>query len=389
MTVRLLAVGNDPTIAMPSDAVTGDTHQRQLKYAGILQAYHLITRAPSSGHTTPLRWADNFWVYPCGQWSMADYVVSAVRTGWHIVREKGVDLVSTQDPFVTGLVGYLIARRFRLPQNLQFAADMVDNPFWVREKPAYRLFNRLAHWLIRRADTFRVVSTSERDKLIRLGVPPERIWNLGWITDFTRFLEADGAPVRAHYLDRRYQRLVLFVGRLTPQKDLPTLLRAVPLLLAEHPRTLFLLAGDGPLGRALRDRVKQAGLSDSVHFAGAVPYEQVPDYFAACDVFVLPSLYEGNARVLAEAAAAARPAVSTDVSGARDTIVDGETGFIVPVGNPDALARRLSTLLGDPELATRMGQRARQHILHLYDAERLLAGFRELWETTARMKERR
>jgi phosphatidylinositol alpha-1,6-mannosyltransferase len=300
-----------------------------------------------------------------------------------------VDVVSTQDPFITGLVGYLIARRFRLPLSLQFAGDMVDNPFWIREKPVYRLLNRLAHWLIRRADTFRVVSTSEQEKLIRLGIPPDRIWNLGSITDFPRFLKANGSLVRVRYLDGRYRRLVLFVGRLVPSKDLLTLLRAVPLVLEDHPRTLFLLVGDGPLGRALRDRVKQARLSDSVHFAGAVPYEQIPDYFAACDVFVLPSVYEGNARVLAEAAAAARPTVCTDVSGARDTIVDGKTGFIVPVGDHEALAGRLSTLLGDPELATRMGQQARQHILRLYDPERLLAGFRELWETTARMKEQR
>jgi glycosyltransferase involved in cell wall biosynthesis len=317
---------------------------------------------------------------------MVDYVISAVRMGWRIVREQGADMISTQDPFITGLVGYLIARRFRLPLSLQFAADMVDNPFWVREKPTHWLLNRLAHWLIRQADTFRVVSTSERDKLVRMGIPPERIWNLGWITDFTRFLEANGDLIRARYLSSHYQRLVLFVGRLTSQKDLPTLLRAVPLVLADHPRTIFLLVGDGPLRRVLEDRVKQARLSDNVHFTGAVPYGQVPHYFAACDVFVLPSLYEGNARVLAEAAAAARPVISTDVSGARDTILDSETGFIVPVRNPEALARRLSTLLSDLELTTRMGQQARQHILNLYNPERLLAGFRELWETTARMK---
>jgi glycosyltransferase involved in cell wall biosynthesis len=374
---------------MPLNTVTGDTYQRQLKYAGILKTYHLITQTPPDGGTVPLQLAGNFWVYPCGRRGMADYVISAVRTGWHIVQRQGVDVVSTQDPFITGLVGYLIARRFRLPLSLQFASDMVDNPFWIREKPVYRLLNRLAHWLIRRADTFRVVSTSEQEKLIRLGIPPDRIWNLGSITDFPRFLKANGSLVRVRYLDGRYRRLVLFVGRLVPSKDLPTLLRAVPLVLADHPRTLFLLVGDGPLGRALRDRVKQARLSDSVHFAGAVPYEQIPDYFAACDVFVLPSVYEGNARVLAEAAAAARPTVCTDVSGARDTIVDGKTGFIVPVGDHEALAGRLSTLLGDPELATRMGQQARQHILRLYDPERLLAGFRELWETTARMKEQR
>jgi len=74
--VRLLAIGNDPTIALPPVAVMGDTHQRQLKYASILERYHLITRAPHAPHrtrggvptSTPARiqLADNFWVHPCG-----------------------------------------------------------------------------------------------------------------------------------------------------------------------------------------------------------------------------------------------------------------------------------------------------------------------------------
>jgi glycosyltransferase involved in cell wall biosynthesis len=109
----------------------------------------------------------------------------------------------------------------------------------------------------------------------------------------------------------------------------------------------------------------------------------LPAYYAACDVFALSSVYEGNARVLAEAAASARPVVSTAVSGAGDTIVEGETGFIVPIGDHKALADRLRTLLSHPERAAQMGELARQHILALYNSEKLLAGFRELWETTA------
>jgi glycosyltransferase involved in cell wall biosynthesis len=78
--------------------------------------------------------------------------------------------------------------------------------------------------------------------------------------------------------------------------------------------------------------------------------------------------------------------VSTAVSGAADTIVDGETGFIVPIGDHEAMAERLETLLRDPQKASQMGARARQHILALYDPDKLLAGFRDLWETTASMK---
>ncbi len=405
--VRLLAVGNDPTIALPPAEVMGDTHQRQLKYASILERYHLITKAPhpstparpktrpqptgawvQGGVPTRIQLAGNFWVYPCGPGGMLDYLIAALRTGSRIVREEGIQVVSTQDPFLTGLVGYLIARRFGLPLSLQFVANAVDNPFWLQEKRVYGLLNRLAHWLIRRASTYRVNSEDERQKLIRLGVQPNRIWNLASITDFARFLQADGTALRRQYLGTRFHRLVLAVARLAPQKDIPTLLRAFALVRREHPAALLVVVGSGPLEGVLRRQARQMGLDDHVVFAGTVPYEQLSAYYAACDIFALSSVYEGNARVLAEAAASGRPVVSTAVSGAGDTIVEGETGFIVPIGDHRALADRLGMLLSQPERAAQMGESARQHILSLYDPDRLLAGFRDLWETTASMKTR-
>lgn len=384
--VRLLAIGNDPTIALPAAEAMGDTHQRQLKYASILERYHLITRAPHPSTPARIQLADNFWVHPCGPRGMTDYLIAALRTGLRIARQEGIQVVSTQDPFLTGLVGYLIARRSALPLSLQFVANAVDNPFWLQEKRIYGLLNRLAHWLIRQASTFRVNSEDERQKLIRLGVPPDRIWNLASITDFARFLQADGAELRRQYLGDRFESLVLLVARLAPQKDIPTLLRALAVVHREHPRALLAIVGSGPLEGALRQQVRQMGLEDHVAFAGTVPYAQLPAYYAACDVFVLSSVYEGNARVLAEAAAAARPVVSTAVSGAGDTIVEGETGFIVPISDHQALAGRLAMLLSQPERARRMGVSARQHILSLYDPDKLLAGFRDLWETTASIR---
>ena len=384
--IGLLAIGNDTTIALPASEVVGDTHQRQLAYASILTTYHLITKSPFKRVPSCIQLADNFWVYPCGRWNMPHYLLTSVLTGWRIVQKHSVQVVSTQDPFLTGLVGYLIARRFGLPLSLQFAADMINNPFWLREKRAYPLLNRLAHWLIPRANSFRVVSEQERQKLIRMGVSPNRIWNLGWITNFSRFLQADGKALRSKLLGSPRQRMVLYVGRLAPQKDIPTLLHAFALVVSQFSESLLVLAGGGPLESALRRQVADMGLDSRVHLAGMIPYEQIPAYFAAADIFALSSVYEGNARVLAEAAASATPAVSTDVSGARDTIINGETGFIVPVGDYEAMADRLKALLSNSETATQMGEQARQHILSLYKTERLLAGFRDLWEATALMK---
>lgn len=384
--VNLLAVSLDATLARKPEGVLSDEQQRQLKYATILKNYYLLARVLGTTDGLPLPMAENFWTYPVPSRNRLVFIPAAVRVGSELCRNHVIDVISTQDPFAAGLVGYMLKRRFGIPLSLQFAGDMVDNPYWLRERRIYPLMNVVAHWLIRRADTFRVVSTKEKQKLMSMGVSRERIWNLGWITDFGRFIQADGAAIRARFLCGGVSKLVLFAGRLVPQKDLPNLLQAAALVLRRHPDVLFLLVGSGQEELKARRLAEELGIAEGVKFVGAAPYGQMPAYFAACDLFVLPSVYEGNARVLAEAAASAKPVVATDVSGTRDTVIDGETGYIVPVGRPEALAQGMIRLLDDPARAAEMGRRAREHILALYDEQRLLAGFAELWETTAGLR---
>lgn len=385
--VNLMAISLDATLAHKPEGELSDAQQRQFKYAAILESYRLIVRTLGSiGAVVPVQWAENFWVYPAPSQNRFAFIPAAIKVGSKLCERYPIDVISTQDPFASGLVGCVLKRRFGIPLSLQFAGDMLDNSYWLHERRIYSLMNVLAHWLIRQADTFRVVSAKEKQKLVSTGVSEERIWNLGWITDFSRFLNADGAAIRERYLDGRASRLVLFAGRLVPQKDLPNLIRAISMVLCQHPETFFLLVGSGSEEVSARQLAEVLGVADVVTFAGQVPYAQMPAYFAACDLFVLPSLYEGNARVLAEAAAAAKPVVATDVSGTQDTVIDGETGYIVPVGQPVALARGMIRLLDDPVRATEMGRRAREHVLALYDEQCLLAGFAELWETTAKLR---
>jgi len=387
--VNLLAIGLDQTIMQKPTGVASDTYLRQLKYAGILENYYVVVRTFNKVGRTPLQLTDNFWVYPTGSANKISFIWDAVRIGSQICESSEVDVISTQDPFTTALAGYILKWRYNIPLSIQFAGDMVDNPYWLREKWFYSLMNALAKWLIRRGDTFRVVSVKEKEKLVEMGVPEDRIWNLGWISDFSQFVETNGSNVRQRYLRNNFSKLVLFAGRLVAQKDLPTLLSAISIVLKKHPDVLSLIVGggDNKEGEA-RSLAKKLGIDSNVVFTGPIPYDQIPSYFAACDLFVLPSVYEGNARVLAEAAAVEKPVVATDVSGTRDTVIDGETGYIVPVGQPEALARGMTRLLDNPVRAAEMGRRARERILALYDEQHLLAGFAELWEATARLRKR-
>jgi glycosyltransferase involved in cell wall biosynthesis len=176
------------------------------------------------------------------------------------------------------------------------------------------------------------------------------------------------------------------MGRLTAQKDVGTLLRAIPTVRARHPGTRWVIVGTGDQALALRLLATQLGLGDQVVFAGEIAYADTPQYFAACDLFVLPSIYEGSARVLALAAAAAKPIIATDVSGTSDLVRDGETGLLTPVGDPLALAERVSRLLDEPDRSVSMGRAAQARVSAIYDEQRILSGFRELWLTTARMR---
>jgi glycosyltransferase involved in cell wall biosynthesis len=387
VTLRLLAIGTDADLAKPPSLAVGDALQRQLKYARILADYHMLVRTVGGARSSFLA-GPGFTVHTTASRNRALFPLAAFALGARLERRLQFDLVSTEDPMLCGLGGYLLKLRFGLPLSVQLAGDMLDNPYWLADRRINPAFNLLGKWLVRRADSVRVVSTSEQAKLVRLGVSPDRIRNLGWMSDFSRFEGVDGRGVRARLLPPPYRHLVLFVGRLVKQKDLPTLLRATAVVRRDCPEARFVLAGGGPEEPAARRLADELRLGEGLLFLGPVPHDELPAYYAACDVFALPSRYEGNARVLAEAAAASRPSVTADVSGARDTVLDGISGYVVPVGRPDLLAGRLLDLLRDPDRAAEMGRRAREHVLATYADERLLAGFADFWQATAARRRR-
>jgi glycosyltransferase involved in cell wall biosynthesis len=137
------------------------------------------------------------------------------------------------------------------------------------------------------------------------------------------------------------------------------------------------LLGDGPLLEATRASVRQASLSDAVHFHGS--RFDLGEWLESADVVVLPSLWEGFGLILAEAAACAKPAVSFSIGGAAEVIADGETGFLVPPGDTGALARALARLHGDPALRRRLGRAARRRAATLYAIEPVLDSYEALY----------
>jgi glycosyltransferase involved in cell wall biosynthesis len=160
------------------------------------------------------------------------------------------------------------------------------------------------------------------------------------------------------------------LASLTPKKAPRVFLEAAALVRASVPAARFLVVGDGPLRGDLEARARELGLSDAVRFAGES--DDVPGVLAGVSVSVLTSVKEGCSNIVLETMAAGRPMVATAVGGNPELIVDGVTGFLVPVGDARAVADRVVRLLSDTALAARMGEAARERAFGEFGVERMV-----------------
>ncbi len=173
--------------------------------------------------------------------------------------------------------------------------------------------------------------------------------------------------------------LIGSVSRLIEQKGLAYGLRAFAQVAAEFPGAHYVLAGAGPLRAPLEGAARDLGMAHRVHFLGW--RDDAPTVFAALDVLLAPSLWEGFGLVFLEAMAFAVPVISTCVSAIPEVIVDGETGWLVPPADVDALAGALRLALADPAERQRRGERGRTRLEREFTVEamveRTLALYRE------------
>ena len=179
-----------------------------------------------------------------------------------------------------------------------------------------------------------------------------------------------GNPVAQRFFDaedRETPGVVLFAGLLIPRKGIPNLLEAMAIVAREIPDARLRLAGMATHPgheTEIRLAVERLGLRDAVQFLGGLAPEALAHEVAGCAVFALVSKQETLPVAILEAMAAGRPVVASPVGGVPRVVHDGETGYLVPHGDPATLADRLTRLLREPELRARFGANARRYALN-------------------------
>lgn len=241
--------------------------------------------------------------------------------------------------------------------------------------------DRSSRWqlraLVSRVDRFLAVSREIAAELVEeLGWPVEKVEVVYNAVDVERTAVPAPPGLRAQLGGSETRPLVLTPARLNAQKGHDALLEAI----AEVPDALFLLAGDGPERGRLEALATELGVADRVRFLGR--REDVPQLLAACDVFALPSLYEGSSLAVLEAMAAGIAIVSSAIGGTEELIEDGRSGLLVPPGDAPALAAALRRLLGEAQLREDFAARARERVdaglRREQNADRVAAVYREL-----------
>ncbi|MFE0734393.1 glycosyltransferase family 4 protein [Streptomyces sp. NPDC058855] len=193
-----------------------------------------------------------------------------------------------------------------------------------------------------------------------------------------------GDAVRAR-LGLSDRPVVVCVSRLVPRKGQDTLIRAMPAILRRVPDAVLLIVGGGPYEKELRRLAATTRVAGSVRFTGAVPWSELPAHYGAGDVFAMPCRtrrggldVEGLGIVYLEASATGLPVVAGDSGGAPDAVLDGETGWVVRGGSAEETADRVATLLLDPELRARMGERGRAWVEEKWRWDLLAERLRDL-----------
>ncbi len=174
---------------------------------------------------------------------------------------------------------------------------------------------------------------------------------------------------------------VLFVGSLIPRKGLPFLVEAAKKIVKQNADTKILIVGDGSLKPQLTVSIESANLSKNFQFLGNLKDEALSAAYDCADVFVLPSIQEGQGIVLLEAQASGKPIVGFDVGGVNEAVRSGETGLLVKRGSSDELADALLRLLSDKHLREKMGANGRRFVAENFTwdicAQKMLKVYRE------------
>lgn len=349
--------------------------QRLREYSGLADKIFVIVWTQKKEQ--PIRVGNKLFIYATNSIFKIFYYLDTYKIAKKITKDNKIDLIFTQDPYETGLMGWLIASIWKLPLQLQMHTDLFS-PFFYQESIANKLRVMAARFLIKRADLIKVVSRRIKSSLQeKLGVKGQKIFVLPIFVNTKSIVERQPS-FDLHVRYPQFEHIILMASRLTKEKNIPLAIEAMSEVLDKFPKTGLIIVGSGPEERSLRRMICQS--KDNIIFEDWTT--DINSYYKTADIFLLTSNYEGYGMAAIEAMASGCPIVMTDVGCAGDVVKDGANGLIFPVGDKIKLSAALIRILEDKNLRKNLKSQALAAARNMPNKDESLKKYFESWQLT-------
>jgi len=387
--MKVLMISTDKKILEENSAV----RQRMVEYGGLVEELHIVVfakrkfeiRNSQSETNNKIQISKNTWVYSTDSKSKWAYIGDAVKIGKQIISDTNYKLqntkylVTAQDPFETGMVGWRLAKKFNLPLHLQIHTDFLS-PYFERESLLNKVRVLMAKFLIKRKQVkcIRVVSERIKNSLLLVTRCPLRIMVLPIFVDVKK-IEVAPITVDLHKKYPQFDFIILMASRFSQEKNIPMAIEAMSEVIKKYPKAGLILVGDGPMREALKLQITNYKLQNNIILENWA--DDLASYYKTANLFLLTSNYEGYGMTVVEAMAAHCAVVMTDVGLAGDILTDEYSGLAVPVDDKEKIVEAILKMIENRALRENMigsAQKTVDEVVH--SKEKYLEDYKKSWE---------
>jgi len=362
------------------DKAISDERDRMLEYGKHLDELFIVVHTLKKDRFSPIKLSDNITIIPSNGRNRLFSFYNLSKISSSLCSQFKIDIINAQEPYNMGVIGCYLKKRYGCKLITAVLGSNVYNKDWISESKLNYLQGVIGKWVLKYSDFIQVDGSKTEIELIEKGVPRKKIFNKVVVPKgFDELRFANGENIREKILGGKFEKILLFVGRIEKQKNLRGLLSIMPDILKLNSKVLLLIIGEGKEKNKLERLVENLSIEENLLFLGNIPFNNLPDYYAASDIFLLPSNYEGFARSLILAGISGKAIVSTNVSGASELIIDGHSGFIVEVGDMETFKDRVIELLYDEGKLRMFGENVKDNAKKLPSYDRMVESQIQFW----------
>ena len=289
-----------------------------------------------------------------------------------LTQQNGINIIHTHD-LRSNYVSFFAGKKAGIP-------TIASSHGWVGNSLKRKIHNSVDKISLRLFNKVIINSEFMKNQIPLWGIPKDRIniiHNAVALEHFNNNEET--ASLKKKLGIDSNKTVIATVGRLSREKGHMLLLEAASKVIAQLPDLIFLIIGEGPFEKKLKDHAKKLGLSKYVLFTGF--FDDLPSVLNLTDIFILPSTSEGMPMTLLEAMSASKPIIATSVGGVPEVVQDGKTGILLKTRNPTQMAKAITNLVNNKKAAVEMGRKGRQLVEKTYSIEYLVKNIEDIYRS--------